>query len=215
MPLRDFFSTEGVRRFLSRIRISGETPTRVLRDNRTATRFELKRNFRSAVNADNDVGTFAQSLGQTVKRRKRASLRALRNVGVAIRGQARSVIASGRRGRWVNVSTLDGRTSEVCIRHIGLSWPQPYSAIPNRPPRLPTHHCRSWLRFVGDDESVEDLDERPFIQQFREGGPDLQRSLLGPTKFEAIERGDLPPINSISEFENIATRTLAELGLDS
>ena len=143
-------------------------------------------------------------------------MRAVRNVGVSIRGEARALQAVGREGRFYNVSTLDSNTTQVCINHIGASWPKPYSAIPNLPPRTPpVHICRSWIRFVGDDESVEDLDERPFIQQFREGGPDLQRQLLGPTKFEAIERGDLPPINSIAEFENIATRTLAELGLDS
>ena len=144
------------------------------------------------------------------KRRKVQVLTTYKNVGSAVRGKARSLLAIGREGRFYNVTTLDEKTTHVCLGYIGKSWPKPYSAIPEKPPRLQRliHRCRSYLEF----RSTPPDDNRSFITQFKNGDDDFKLMLLGPKRFEAYKAGRLQ-INSYNQFERVVLFTLKELNL--
>ena len=209
--LRELLTKQGIKKLLGRLRIGGRTPASILKENRSNTKAALKRNFRDSVMADVDSATFAQSLGQVVKSRKRQTLSTLRNIMSSVRGEARAVLAAGRKGAWHNVSVLDGNTTQICIEHVGQSWRLPYSQIPNKPPRVPpVHDCRSFLRFVEDGEQFRA--EAPFITQFKDD-EELQREMLGPTRFEAFRRGELK-INTYGQFEKATLNTLEDLGIE-
>ena len=205
--LNQFFTRSGIVNFLRRVRSRGFTPTALLRRNRNNTRQQLKDAFAVAVNSDHESARFAEDLNSIVRRRKISTLVTLRGLMSSVRGQARAVLATGKRGRWHNVSVLDGRTSTICIGYIGQSWDGPYSDIPDKPPRHP--NCRSFLRFVEDGDPIPD--ERPFIEQFNES-EEVQLDLLGAKRFEAFKNGDLP-INSVAQFERAVLNTLEDLGL--
>ena len=208
--LREFFTKTGIVRFLSRIRIGGFTVKSTLRENRANSKRALKQAFRSAVYGETDPAVFAQTLRKVVKTRKRQTLTTFKNIMVSVRGQARAVLATGK-GKWYNRGILDGATTDICIAHMGKVWDIPYSQIPNRPPRTPPiHQCRSFLDWVPDGDPAPD--ERPFIEQFN-ASEELQRELLGKTRFEAFKAGDLP-ITTFPMYEAAVLLTLAELNLE-
>jgi|GEM_PF-4141614 len=145
------------------------------------------------------------------KRRQVQLLTTYKNIGSSVRGYARSLLAVGREGRFYNVGVLDERQTTVCAGYMGQSWPKPYSAIPERPPRTQRviHRCRSYLEF----RTSEPDDTRDFITQFNDSDDELKRQLLGPVRFEEYKAGRLP-INSYSQYERAKLFTLEELGIE-
>lgn len=154
---------------------------------------------------------FDEQLRSLQKSRKVTTLTTHKNIGVAVRGYARSIVAVGRTGRFYNNTTLDTVTTHVCLGFLGMSWPKPYSAIPEKPPRTQRliHRCRSFLEF----RSTPPEDEGTFIQQFNAGDDELKLQLLKPKRFEAYKNGQLT-INSYAQFERATLFTLEELGID-
>lgn len=181
--------------------------TKANRQNTKSTMFGL---FKSSVRNKVPVEVFMQSLGKVVATRKRQTLATLKNVMTAVRGQARAVLATGQSGRYFNVGVLDSSQTTVCARYIGMSWPAPYSAIENKPPRTPpVHNCRSMIVFRKDGDP--EPDETPFMDQFN-ASEELQLNLLGKTRFDAMKRGDLR-ITSFAQYERSVLTTLDEMGL--
>ena len=208
--LREFFTRAGIRRFLSRIRVGGFGVNEILRDDSRNTQAAFLSRFRQAVRADMPVETAIREFGAVARSRRNHALRKLKNIMVAVRGQARAVIAGRRNGRWFNRAIFDENITDTCASFIGATWDVPYSEIERKPPRTPPiHPCRSWLQFVPDGDP--EPDERPFIQQFNED-EDAQLGLLGRTKFEAFRAGELE-INSFAQFERIRLTRVDELNL--
>ena len=209
--LRDLLTREGIKKLLGRLRIGGRTPASILKENRENTKAALKRNFRDSVMADVDSATFAQSLGQVVKSRKRQTLSTLRNIMSSVRGEARAVLATGN-GYWLSRGVLDSGTTEICARLKGARYHTTYSQIPMKPPRVPPPHpCRSFLVWV--PEGTKPPAEETFEQEWR-NNPELQRDLLGKAKFEAFERGELGRIETYAQYEKVVTKTLEDLGIE-
>lgn len=153
---------------------------------------------------------FDEQLATLRKRRKSQTLTTYKNIGSSVRGYGRSLLAIGRSGRFYNVTVLDEKTTHVCLGYVGMSWPKPYSAIPEKPPRVQRliHRCRSYLEF----RSSPPEDNGGFMQQFNEGGDELQRQLLKPKRYEAYKAGKLS-INSYAQFEKVVLFNLDELGI--
>jgi len=209
MPLSDFFSRKGVVKLLDKVRSSGYTPSALLKRNRDNTKRDLKSLFRTAVLDGHSSEQFAGDLERTIKARKRRTLTTMRGLMSSIRGQARAVLATGRSGRFYNVSVIDSRTSVICLGFVGKSWPKPYSDIGSPPPRHA--NCRSYLVFVGDGNNPPD--GRSFEQIWRDGGDELHRELLPKTKYEAFKRGELE-ISTFKQYEDVIIHTLDDLGLN-
>jgi len=207
--LKEFLTRIGARRFLDRVRVGGMTVKEHMRMNRRNSEAAFVNLFRTMIRSDQPIGTVVTEAAKVSKSRKAATLRTLRNVMTGVRGRARATLATGQ-GRFHNRAVFDENITHTCAKFIGESWPKPYSAIPNIPPRVPpVHPCRSWIQWVPEGEPAPD--ERPFITQFNES-EELQKDLLGPARFEAFKNGDLP-ITTFSQYERSVTFTLSELGL--
>lgn len=208
---KKFLSKTGIAKLIDRVRISGATVGSLLNENTDNSKRAFKGMWKRLVLSDQKPETYLAELQKTGKTRKRQTLNTLKNTMSAIRGQARAVAAFGRRGVWANNGTLDSGTTPICAFHLSMTWPQPYSAIPNKPPRIPpVHPCRSFITFVPEGEALPS--EAPFMEQFN-GSEELRRDLLRPSRFEAIKRGDLPPIKSFAQYERTTLTTLEDLGL--
>ena len=200
----------GITGLINKVRVGGETIPSTLRVTRNNTKRALKALWRIAVRNDLDPETFSLRLDSVINTRKRQVLTTLKNIMTAVRGQVRNAVRTERSGRWVNNGVLDGNTTDICIQHMGREWRMAYADIPNRPPRVPPiHRCRSFLRWVADSEQY--TPEPPFMDQFN-GDEDLQRDLLGKTRFEAFQRGELT-INTFGQFEAAVLNTLDDLGI--
>ena len=209
MPLRDFFTREGIRRFLSRIRVGGFSVNETLRENNRNTQASFLNKFRQAVRADMPVETAIREFGAVARSRRNHTLRTLKNIMVAVRGQARAVIAGRRNGFWLSRGILDSATTDICVMLKGARYDLPYSQVPNKPPRTPPiHPCRSFLQFVPEGEQPPT--EESFETLWRDN-PELQRELLGPTRFEAFENGELGRIETFAQFERVVLTPVSEL----
>ena len=157
-----------------------------------------------------DAETLDAELNRLYKSRKTQILTTYKNIMSAVRGYGRSLLSIGRKGRFYNVTVLDERTTHVCLKYVGMSWAKPYSAIPDKPPRIQVliHRCRSYLEF----RTKPPENNKTFIQQFNDGGDDLQLKLLKPERFKAYKDGKLK-INSYADFEKAVLFTLEELKL--
>ena len=207
--LSEFFTRKGIVKLLGRVRSDGFTPSALLRRTRNKSKSDLKALFRRAVLGGYSQERFANELDATIRARKRNTLVTMRGLMLSVRGSARAALATGRSGRFHNVSTIDSRTSVICLGFVGQSWPKPYSDIPDKPPRHA--NCRSHLVFVPD--GAEPPDDRSFDEVWRDGGDQLHRQLLPKTKYEAFKRGDLV-IETIKQYEDAILHTLEDLGLE-
>lgn len=208
--LKDYFTKAGIEKLLSRVRIGGDTIASHLRQNRENNKAGYYQLFKRAVRAKLSLDQFATGLQKKVKTRKRHTLTTLRNIMSSIRGEARAILATGQ-GTWHNNGVLDGKTTEICAGYIGASWELPYSQIPDKPPRvsITPHPCRSFLTFVKEGEQAPN--QAPFMEQFG-ADEELQKELLGPTRFEAYKSGSLM-IDSFVDYEKSVLTTLEDLGL--
>lgn len=98
----------------------------------------------------------------------------------------------------------------MCLGFVGQSWPKPYSAIPEKPPRTQKliHRCRSYLDF----RELPPENTESFIEQFKKD-EGLQLKLLKPKRYQAYKDGRLQ-INSYAQFEKVVLYNLDELGID-
>ena len=209
MPLRDFFTRAGIRRFLSRIRPGGFTVNDILRDNNRKNKEAFREVFRQAVRNDMPLDVAIREFDRVSSSRKAHSLRTFKNIMVALRGQARAVIAGRRNGFWLSRGILDSATTNICVRLRGARYDLPYSQVTNKPPRTPPiHPCRSFLQFVPEGEQPPT--EESFETLWRDN-PELQRELLGPTRFEAFENGELGRIETFAQFERVVLTPVSEL----
>lgn len=209
--LKEFLKKTSIGLLLGKVRMGGQTIAEHLKQNRINTKTSFTDTFKRAVMGDAPLEQVIDQLGKVSKRRKRQTLTTLKNVMSAIRGQARATVVGRRKGRWFNQGVLDSGTTERCLHYMTASWDLPYSEIPERPPRVQIipHPCRSILVFRTD--SQEPPEQTPFMEQFN-SDEDLQRELLGKTRFEAYKKGELP-INTFSQYEKSVLLTLDELGL--
>lgn len=196
---------------LPKIEVGGFSILETIRQNRENTRLAHNSVIERAVKNNWPVEELDSQLEKMQKARRVHTLTTYKNIGAAVRGHARSLLAIGRKGRFYNVSVLDEKTTHVCLGYVGQSWPKPYSAIPEKPPRTQRliHRCRSYLEFRGSAPS----DTRSFIQQFRDGDDEFKREMLGPRRFEAYKSGKLP-INSYAQYEKSVLYTLEELNIN-
>lgn len=197
--------------FVKRIGVGGFTIVETILQSRKNTRrmyAELRE--RADKNAWG-LDVYDAQLEALRKRRKVQVLTTYKNIGSAIRGYARSLLAIGQQGRYYNVTVLDEKTTHVCLRYVGQSWPKPYSAIPDKPPRTQEliHRCRSFLTFRATPPDNQDS----FITQFKNSDDEFKLKLLKPKRFEAYKAGRLK-INSYAQFEKTVLFTLEELGLE-
>ena len=192
------------------IDVGGYSIDSVLEKSRENTRLRYKDVIERSIKNNWDAETLDSQLNTLYKSRKTQILTSHKNIMSSVRGYGRSLLAVGRSGRFYNVTVLDEKTTHVCIEYIGQSWPKPYSAIPNKPPRIQIliHRCRSYLEF----RSKPPEDNQTFITQFNNGGDELQLKLLKPERFKAYKDGKLK-INSYSQFEKAVLFTLKELKL--
>ena len=207
----EFLSKSGIKKLIQRVRISGATIASHLRENTENSKRSFKSVWKRLVLSDEKPETYITELQKVAKTRKRQTLNTLKNTMSAVRGQGRAIAAMGKKGTWVNNGTLDSSQTHICTSYMGATWRVPYSQIENKPPRVPpVHPCRSFLTFVADGNEIPK--ETPFMEQFN-ASEELQRDLLGPTRFEAMQRGELK-ISSFAEYERSTLTTLEELGLD-
>ena len=209
MPLRDFFTRAGIRRFLSRIRPGGFAVNNILRDNNRKNKEAFREVFRQAVRNDMPLDVAIREFDRVSRSRKAHSLRTFKNIMVAVRGQSRAVIAGRRNGYWLSRGILDSGTTDICARLKGARYDLPYSQVPNKPPRTPPiHPCRSFLQFVPEGEQPPT--EESFETLWRDN-PELQRELLGPTRFESFQNGELGRIETFAQFERVVLTPVSEL----
>ena len=209
MPLRDFFTRAGIKRLLSRIRPGGFTVNDILRDNNRKNKEAFREVFRQAVRNDMPLDVAIREFGRVSSSRKAHSLRTFKNIMLAVRGQARAVIAGRRNGFWLSRGILDSATTNICVRLRGARYHLPYTQVPNKPPRTPPiHPCRSFLQFVPEGEQPPT--EESFETLWRDN-PELQRELLGPTRFESFQNGELGRIETFAQFERVVLTPVSEL----
>ena len=209
MPLRDFFTRAGIRRLLSRIRPGGFTVNDILRDNNRKNKEAFREVFRQAVRNNMPLEVAIREFDRVSSSRKAHSLRTFKNIMVAVRGQARAVIAGRRNGFWLSRGILDSATTNICVRLRGARYHLPYTQVPDKPPRVPPiHPCRSFLQFVPEGEQPPT--EESFETLWRDN-PELQRELLGPTRFESFQNGDLGRIETFAQFERVVLTPVSEL----
>lgn len=194
----------------SAVKVGGFSIIETILKNRENTKRMKQDLIEQAARNDWTPEVLDEQLAVLSKRRRPQTLTTYKNIGVAVRGYARSLLTIGRKGRYYNVTVLDEKTSHVCLGYVGASWPKPYSAIPEKPPRIQrlVHRCRSYLEFSGD----EPADTRTFIEQFKDGNDALQEQLLGPVRFRAYKEGRLQ-INTYAQFERAVLNTIEDLGL--
>ena len=75
MPLRDFFTRAGIRRFLSRIRPGGFAVNNILRDNNRKNKEAFREVFRQAVRNDMPLEVAIREFDRVSSSRKAHSLR--------------------------------------------------------------------------------------------------------------------------------------------
>ena len=208
--LDEFFSKKGIKKLIDRVRIGGMAVNAHLTKNRTNTKAMFDGLFTRMVMGEATLDQAAAEVNKITKTRKRQTLTTLKNVMGSVRGQARAAVVGSQAGTWYNIGTLDGVTTKICAGFMGHSWDIPYSQIPDKPPRvsITPHPCRSYLQFRkrGDNAPPPEPD---FIDQFN-ASEDLQRDLLGTTRFAMLAAGTLV-INSFPDYEKAVLNTIDEI----
>lgn len=213
--LKEFLTKIGVKKLIDSVRLAGMTIAEHLTVNRNNTKRTFKGLFKRNVMSEAAPEVFSTQLDKIIKTRKRQTLTTHRNIQAANRAKMRERLSRNKKGTWFNNGVLDGNTTNICASYAGASWSTTeftYAEIPDKPPRISEtpHPCRSRLVFVAEGEQQEE--ERPFIAQFNEN-EDLQRELLGKTRYEAYKGGELK-INSFVDYEKTVLNTLEDLGLE-
>lgn len=212
--LKGFLTKIGVKKLINSVRLAGMTVAEHLTVNRNNTKRVFKDVFKRNVMAEASPKVYSEQLDKIIKTRKRQTRTTHQNIQAANRAKMRERLARNKKGTWFNNGVMDAKTTKICAGYMGASWPTSeftYAEIPDKPPRVgeTPHPCRSSLVFVPEGETRER--ERPFMEQFNED-EDLQRELLGKTRYEAYKSGELK-IDSFVQYENSVLNTLEDLGI--
>ena len=191
------------------IDVGGYSITEVLNKSKENTAKRYKELINRSIKNNWDADTLDQELNRLYRSRKSQILTSHKNIASSVRGYARSLLSIGRSGRFYNVTVLDEKTTHVCLGYVGQSWPKPYSAIPNKPPRIQVliHRCRSFLQF----RSSPPENNEKFITRFNKD-EEFQLNVLKPKRFKLYQEGKLK-INSYADFEKSVLFTIKELDL--